>query len=315
MFIASLSIAAVFFIRIAVVETPDKRDLITHCHSAPNKLIHIKGGTFTMGAGALYPEEGPPRQVSVNDFYISQFEVTNEEFASFVKDTGYITVAERALSPEDYPDIPANKLVPGSAVFVGLHEAVEAKTFLDWWHFVEGASWRHPFGPESTIVGKEHYPVVHIALEDAVAYATWKGHRLPTEAEYEYAAKATLTNATYARGDSLMVDGQHVANTWQGFFPFSDNGEDGFIGASPVGCFAPNVYGLHDLIGNVWEWTYPNDKKEETTHTKARNTAIIKGGSYLCSPDFCMRYRPAARQAQDTGMGTNHIGFRTVKDI
>ena len=289
----------------------------------------IKGGTFAMGAGAVYPEEMPIIQRQVTDFYMDRHEVTNLQFAEFITATGYVTIAQRVPSAEDYPDIPHELLKPGSAVFVKLSQALEAKSIINWWHFTEGAYWKSPLGPGSTIESKAYFPVIHIAYDDALAYAAWKGHRLPTEAEYEYASRGGLDGAKYATGSSLTDNGNYLANTWQGLFPFNDTAQDGYLGLAPVGCYPQNHFGLHDLIGNVWEWTqsvyYPRhfDPNKPPINLPARGfdgnqpgiaVGVIKGGSYLCSEDFCMRYRPAARQAQDTELGTSHIGFRTVKD-
>ncbi|MBT0584917.1 formylglycine-generating enzyme family protein [Alteromonas oceanisediminis] len=293
-------------------------------------MVLIDAGRFVMGAGAEYPEETPAKTVSVNSFYISRHEVTNAEFAEFVEATGYKTVAERKPDPHDYPDMPAHLLQPGSAVFVKLSEAVGAGTFANWWHFTPGAYWKAPTGPGSSIEGKAHYPVVHIAFEDATRYAQWKGHRLPTEAEFEYVSRGGLNGAKYASGNSLTYQGEHIANTWQGLFPFNDTAEDGFEGLAPVGCYPQNLYGVYDMIGNVWEWTqstyYPRhyspheipEGMPETGFDQNQPNVpvgVIKGGSFLCADDFCMRYRPAARHAQDTHMGTSHIGFRTVADV
>ena len=275
-----------------------------------------------MGAGAVYPEETPSLLIHVKSFYMSRKEVTNAEFSKFVEETGYITLAERQPDPELYPNIDPEALKPGSVVF-------DSSNTSELWQFKEGASWRHPAGLGSSIEGRDHYPVIHIALEDAKAYAQWKGHRLPTEAEYEYASRGGLEGKKYESGDTLKKDNQHIANTWQGFFPYSNSKEDGFEGLAPVGSYPANPYGLHDLIGNVWEWTqssyYPNHFTAETLPKSWSElgydskqpdipVAVIKGGSYLCAENFCMRYRPAARHAQDTGLGASHIGFRTVRD-
>jgi formylglycine-generating enzyme required for sulfatase activity len=301
------------------------------CNVEPG-MIKIIGGEFTMGAGGVYPEEGPAQQRRVEDFLISRHEITNKEFAEFVDATEYVTTAERKPDPALYPNIPEELLKPGSAIFVKLDEAVQAATLLNWWHFREGAYWRAPTGSGSNITDKEYYPVIHIALEDARAYAKWKGHRLPTEAEYEYASRGGIEGAKYATGDSLKVNGKFQANTWQGFFPFNNSVEDGHDGIAPVGCYESNGYGVHDMIGNVWEWTqtayYPahnpnpasqfnstNDQYGYDSQQSGVPVGVIKGGSYLCANDFCARYRPAARHAQDTGLGTSHIGFRTVKDV
>jgi formylglycine-generating enzyme required for sulfatase activity len=292
-------------------------------------MAFVSGGTFTMGAGALYSEEMPTVQREVKDFFMDRHEVTNLQFAEFVDATDYLTMAQRIPNAEDYPNIPSELLKPGSAVFVKLSQALEAATFINWWHFTEGANWKNPLGPGSNIEGKEHFPVIHIAYNDALAYAKWKGHRLPTEAEYEYATRGGLDGAKYASGDTLTDNGEHIANTWQGLFPFNDTAEDGYTGLAPVACYPQNDFGIYDLIGNVWEWTqsvyYPRHFEPSQLPSNLPvlgydekqpgiAVGVIKGGSYLCANDFCMRYRPAARQAQDTGLGTSHIGFRTVKD-
>lgn len=282
-------------------------------------MVLVEGGDFTMGAGAIYPEETPSLVTHVKSFYMSRTEVTNGEFAKFVGETGYVTLAERNL----YPDIAPAVLKPGSVIF-------DSKNSFKFWQFKRGANWRQPQGPGSSIEGKENFPVIHISLEDAKAYAKWKGHRLPTEAEYEYASRGGLDGAKYESGDKLKKGDQHIANTWQGFFPYSNSKEDGFEGLAPVGCYPANSYGIYDLIGNVWEWTqsnyYPNHFTPETLPKSMPEqgydskqpgipVAVIKGGSYLCAENFCKRYRPAARHAQDISLGASHIGFRTVKDI
>lgn len=304
--------------------------LAQQCIEEQPDMVLIEGGSFTMGAGAMYPEETPAVKRQVDSFYMSRHEVTNRQFAEFVDATGYVTAAERAPNPADYPNIPKEKLVAGSAVFVKLSQAVSARTYTNWWHFVEHANWRQPTGKNSNIEGKDHFPVIHIAYEDAVAYANWKGHRLPTEAEYEFASRGGLVDQQYASGSTLKQNGKYIANTWQGLFPFTDTAEDGYLGLAPVGCYPQNPYGLYDIIGNVWEWTqssyYPRHHEANKPPSNMPATGydqnqpgvpvgVIKGGSYLCADDFCMRYRPAARQAQDTGLGTSHIGFRTVKDM
>lgn len=284
-----------------------------------------------MGAGGLYPEEFPAQKSMLADFWISRTEVTNREFAEFVDATGYLTVAERQPNPEQYPNIDPQLLTAGSAVFVSPEEALVAGTPFNWWHFIEGANWRQPQGPGSDVDGKLYYPVVHMAFEDAQAYASWKGQRLPTEAEFEYAARGGLVDKAYAWGDKPLGNGEYQANTWQGVFPFVDSAKDGYQGLAPVGCFAENGYGVNDMIGNVWEWTssnyYPRHIDDESAfdiyssdkgfdpRQPATAVKTVKGGSYLCSPDFCARYRPAARQAQDTGLGSSHIGFRTAKSV
>ena len=299
------------------------------CNEIPG-MAFVKGGTFPMGAGAVYPEETPLMQRNVQSFYIDRYEVTNLQFAEFVAETGYVTMAQRVPNPDDYPNISPDLLKSGSAVFVKLSQAIEATNLINWWHFIEGANWKNPSGPDSNIDGKDHFPVIHIAYEDANAYAKSKGNRLPTETEYEYASRGGLNNAKYSTGSTLTENGKYVANTWQGLFPFNDTAEDGYIGLAPVGCYPHNQFGIYDLIGNVWEWTqsvyYPRHFEPNQLPTNLPKqgydanqpgvaVGVIKGGSYLCAEDFCMRYRPAARQAQDTGLGTSHIGFRTVKDV
>jgi len=292
------------------------------------QMLTIPAGTFTLGAGARYPEERPQQQFTLNSFRLSRTEVTNAQFAAFVAATGYVTLAEHPPNAADHPNIPAELLKPGAAVFA---PPTNSANPLSGWQFIEGASWRTPTGPGSNIAGRDHFPVIHIAFADAQAYAAWKGHRLPTEAEHEYAARGGQEGTTFAWGDQFLIDGQHQANTWQGAFPFFNSRADGHAGLAPVGCYPPNGYGLHDMIGNVWEWTstpyYPSHQpaapspaKDQADpghdpHQPGVPVRVIKGGSYLCAPNYCQRYRPAARQAQDTGLGTAHIGFRTAQDL
>ena len=291
--------------------------------------VWIDGASFTMGDDKTYPDEAPAHKVTVDGFWIDAHEVTNAQFAAFVEATGYATRAERTPNPEETPGAPPELLQPGSAVFTPPRGPGGV---ANWWTYVPGASWRNPTGPDSTIDGKERYPVVHIAFEDAAAYAAWAGRELPTEAQYELAARSKREGERYAwGGEKLAPGGAHQANTWQGVFPIINTQEDSYAGLAPVGCFPPNAYGAYDLIGNVWEWTTnwyapghtPTDNrnpkgppKEESydRNSPGLPVRVIKGGSFLCAPNFCMRYRPAARHAQDTGLGTNHIGFRTVRN-
>lgn len=279
-------------------------DLPDPAHPAAG-MVRLDGGEFLMGAAAMRPEEGPPRTEQVRPFLIDRTEVTNAAFARFVEATGYRTIAERELEAARYPQLSDAQRRPASLVFVG----AAAREFDDpsrWWRVVRGANWRRPQGPGSSIRGKAHWPVVHIAWEDALAYARWLGRDLPTEAEWEYAARGGLEAKRYGWGDAPQSAAHPRANTWQGVFPAIDTGADGHkASAAPVGCYKPNGFGLHDTAGNVWEWT-------RDTLAPGRPEHVIKGGSYLCSDDFCFRYRPAARTGGPPDSGASHIGFRTV---
>jgi formylglycine-generating enzyme required for sulfatase activity len=282
----------------------------------PGQLIDVPAGRFLMGDD-VYGDEGPPRLETVAAFRIDATEVTNARFARFVEETGYVTVAERPVDPAQYPGMPAAALQPGSAVFRLDSERFDPGNPATWWTFVRGASWRHPEGPGSDLKGRDFLPVVHIALADAQAYARWAGRRLPTEIEWEWAARS----ANAAAGNSTEQPSE--ANTWQGVFPVRNAGRDGYDGAAPVGCFKANGLGIHDMIGNVWEWTsdpyrqtrartiVPGEPGEDPRQPGVA-VGVIKGGSYLCAPNYCMRYRPGARQAQDLTLGASHVGFRTV---
>jgi formylglycine-generating enzyme required for sulfatase activity len=297
----------------------------------PDGMVLIPGGTFTMGSNESgLIEERAATDVSVSRFCIDRYEVTNAQFAEFVNATGYITVAERSLSKEQFPELSDEQRSPGSLVFQMVSPDVKSASWSTWWHWVPGANWRHPFGPESAIAGDD-YPVVHIAYDDAVAYAEWAGKSLPTETQWEFAARGGLNGATYSWGNQYAA---HQANTWQGIFPFFNTKVDGYIGTAPVGSFPPNRYGLYDMTGNVWEWTSDwfavgHDHKTHRTNpvgvawqnsfdpNKPGEPAlhVIKGGSYLCAPNYCSRFRPAARESQAPDTGTTHIGFRLVKSL
>jgi len=305
--------------------------------SAPSRagMVWIPGGTFRMGSDAFYPEEGPPHVVTVDGFWMDQREVTNTEFQRFVAETGYVTVAERPPNPADYPGIDREKLVPGALVFRMARGPVDLGDFHNWWSWVRGACWRHPWGPSSTVRWRPQHPVVQVAYEDVEAYAAWAGKQLPTEAEWEAAARGGLEDANFPWGDDFMPNGEIMANTWHGEFPWQNL--RGRPDSVPVGSFPANGHGLFDMAGNVWEWTadWYTDRHPEgpvkpcCAPTNPRGGGIegsydacqpeihiprkvLKGGSFLCAPNYCLRYRPAARQAQMVDTATVHLGFRCI---
>jgi formylglycine-generating enzyme required for sulfatase activity len=299
-------------------------------------MTRVRGGAFLMGSNDHYPEERPVRQAAVGDFWMDAHPVTNAEFAAFVAATGYRTLAETPPDPRDYPGMPAHLARPGSAVFTPTAGPVDLDDPSAWWRFVLGADWRHPAGPGSTIDGIPDHPVVQVACADAEAYARWAGKALPTEAEWEYAARGGLESLPFAWGETLAPGGRLMANYWQGDFPWRNTEEDGYARTSPVGAFPPNGFGLHDMIGNVWEWTadwYSDDPAspgraccgpplaraataQESLDPGAPGTPVprrvLKGGSHLCAASYCRRYRPAARHPQPVDSPTSHIGFRCV---
>ncbi|NOJ83176.1 formylglycine-generating enzyme family protein [Myxococcus xanthus] len=301
-------------------------------------MVYIPGGTFWMGSDHHYPEERPTHQVTVTDFWMDSQLVTNADFARFVEATGYVTVAERPLNPDDFPGANPALLVPGSLVFKKTLARVDLRDLTQWWFYTAGACWKHPEGAGSTWQGREQYPVVHVCFEDALAYANWAGKALPTEAEWEYAARGGLDRKVYVWGDEFAPGGRLMANTWQGEFPWQNLNTDGFEGTSPVGNFPPNAYGLFDMAGNVWEWTsdwyqerheanggkpccIPVNPRGPATSDRSLDPClpkvkiprrVLKGGSHLCAPNYCLRYRPAARSPQAVDSGTSHIGFRCV---
>jgi len=262
-----------------------------------NKMVWVPGGRFMMGDDPRYGEEGPPRNVTVKGFWIDAHEVTNAQFAAFVTATGYRTMAER--DPPRPPGAPPEMLMPGSAVFNAPSDADPR-----WWRWVAGAQWRHPSGRQESIAGHDRAPVVQIAWQDAEAYSKWAGKQLPSEAQWEYAARGGAP----APPEPVDAQGMPQANYYQGVFPVKNLGRDGYIGRAPVGCFKPNAFGLYDMIGNVWEWTSASGSRADASEP----VNVIKGGSYLCAANYCARYRPAARQFQERGLGTDHIGFRLV---
>ncbi len=269
----------------------------TTCAAIKDDMVWVPGGVFKMGENPHYPEEGPERLTSVDGFWIDRHEVTNAEFAAFVKATGYKTMAER--KPPYLPGAPAEMQQPGSAVFT-----VPSDENPNWWRWAMGAQWRKPSGGQSSIAGRDREPVVQIAYDDALAYAKWKGKALPSEAQWEFAARGGKASLP----EPVDGEGKPQANYYQGAFPARDLGTDGYTGRAPVGCFAPNAYGLVDMIGNVWEWTTDTGSRADASE----EVHVIKGGSYLCASNYCARYRPAARQFQERGLGTDHIGFRLV---
>lgn len=297
-------------------------------------MVWIPAGQFLMGSDNHYPEEAPTHRVKVDGFWIDRFAVTNREFEKFVKETGYVTLAERPANPDDYPDALPEMLVPSSTVFRKPSGPVDMRNHYNWWTYVPGANWRHPRGPASSIAKLKDHPVVHVALEDAEAYARWAGMQLPTEAEWEFAARGGLEGAEFAWGDDLTPSGVHMANTWQGDFPYHNTLADRFEYTAPVGSYPANGYGLHDMIGNVWEWTsdwYQEHGKIDSPCCTAANPRggereasldprdpariprkVTKGGSHLCAPNYCRRYRPAARMAQPIDTSVSHLGFRLV---
>lgn len=273
-------------------------------------MAWVPGGVFLMGSDRHYPEEAPTHHAGVDGFWMDCGPVTNAEFRAFVEDTGYVTTAERPPDPDDYPGADPARLVPASAVFT----RPQTRT-ADWWSYVPGADWRHPRGPGSSLRRLDDHPVVHMTWADVSAFADWAGKAMPTEAEWEYAARGGLDGAEYAWGDELAPRGRYRANTWQGEFPVENLRLDGYEWTSPVGAFDPNGYGLHDMIGNVWEWTADWYAAHGTTPPSPQirmPRKVIKGGSYLCAPNYCRRYRPAARLPLAVDTSTGHVGFRCV---
>jgi formylglycine-generating enzyme len=299
-------------------------------------MLWIPGGQFLMGSDDHYAEEAPARTVSVDGFWIDPFETTNRQFAQFVDETGYRTVAERPLDPADFPNAPAENLIPGSLVFTRTTGPVDLRHVSQWWTWTPGASWKHPDGSHSSTDGREDEPVVHVAYEDAEAYASWAGKALPTEAEWERAARGGLEGAQFVWGDEPEQPADaRLANYWHGDFPWRS--DDGYGATSPVGSYPANAFGVHDMAGNVWEWTsdwYAHRRSETDsaaccvpvnpsggTREGSFDAAqpqfriprkTIKGGSYLCADSYCMRYRPGARRPQMIDTGMSHIGFRCV---
>ncbi len=308
-----------------------------HRRMAGRDAVWIEGGTFLMGSDEFYPEERPVHRIAVDGFWMDVHPVTAAEFRRFIDATGWVTLAERPPDPADYPGVDPSVLVPGSLVFRRPTHRVALRDHRQWWAYVPGACWRRPEGPGSSLVGCEDHPVTHIAWEDAEAYARWAGKALPTEAEWEFAARGGLEGTRFAWGDEFAPGGRMLANTWQGEFPWQNLAADGFEGTSPVDAFPPNGYGLCDMAGNVWEWTadyftphHPADQAKACCTpkhlrvTSAEQSAargqpgaaiprrVVKGGSHLCAPNYCLRYRPAARQGESVDSSACHIGFRCI---
>ena len=306
-------------------------------NSPTGDMLWIPGGTFRMGSNDHYPEEAPVHRVTVDGFWIDRTPVTNRQFKQFVRATGHVTTAEIAPDPKDYPGALPHMLYAGSLVFVPPRSAVDLRDWSQWWTFLKGADWRHPYGPKSNVKRLDNHPVVHVSLSDALAYAKWAGRDLPTEAEWEFAARGGLDGAEFAWGEQFMPRGVQMANIWQGNFPLQKLNENGYKRTSPVGAFPPNGYGVCDMIGNVWEWTSdwytpkheadaskaccipenPRGGREEQSYDRCQPNIkiprkVIKGGSHLCAPNYCRRYRPAARHAEPVDTSTSHLGFRCV---
>jgi len=298
-------------------------------------IVHVPGGTFRMGSDDHYVEEAPAHRATVDEFWIDRTPVTNKQFEMFVRDTRHVTFAETVPDPKNYPGALPHMIFAGSLVFVQTKQPVDLRDWSQWWTLMKGANWRQPYGPKSSIKGLENHPVVHVTFDDALAYAKWAGKDLPTEAEWEFAARGGLDGAEYAWGDEFMPGGRAMANTWHGAFPYLRT--SGFRRTSPVRTYPPNGYGLYDMIGNVWEWTTdwwsarhtadapkaccvpqnPRGGPEAASYDPSQPEIrvprkVLKGGSHLCAPNYCRRYRPAARHAEPVDTSTSHVGFRCV---
>ena len=273
-------------------------------------MVAIPAGDYQVGSDRFYPEEAPVRQVSIASFEIDQAPVTNAEFQQFVDATGYRTVSERPPDPTLYPDLPPEEQIPESVVFLPPPPTVDRSEPLSWWALIAGADWRHPQGPDTNLEGLMQHPVVHVAFEDALAYADWVGKRLPTADEWEVAARGGLVDQDYAWGSEKTPDGRWLANVWQGPFPWQNKETDGWFWTSPVGSFPANGYGLVDVCGNVWEWTSTPYAVPEGEQERR----VIKGGSFLCADNYCHRFRPSALMGQTLDTATCHMGFRCAAD-
>ncbi len=301
-------------------------------------MVWLEGGEFAMGSNEFYPDEAPVRRIAVAGFWIDPYAITNQRFAKFVAATGYVTVAEVPPDPEMYPGAPPENLVPGALVFGMTPGPANLGDWTQWWAWTPGTDWRHPTGPDSSIDDLAEHPVVQVSFADAAAYCDWASRELPTEAEWEFAARGGLDGARFAWGDDDPQESEPLANTWQGGFPYENTELDGWIRTAPVGSFPPNGYGLYEVTGNVWEWTndwYTAERGNTEEHAHCAPTAprggtregsfdprqpeidiprkVVKGGSHLCTPQYCYRYRPAARQPQMIDTAMSHLGFRCIK--
>jgi formylglycine-generating enzyme len=344
-----LGIASVVLVSIATMTSanatrsnPDERSGDQGRRQAQPGMVWIPGGTFLMGTNdkESFPNERPAHFVQVQGFWMDEHDVTNAEFSKFVEATGYVTTAERKIDWEELkkevaPGTPKpddSALAPGALVFTPTSGPVPLSDLSAWWRWVHGANWRHPEGPESSIQGRENHPVVQVSWYDAAAYAQWAGKRLPTEAEWEFAARGGLESKRYVWGDEFKPGGKYMANTWQGLFPVRDSGEDGFVGTSPVGSFPANGYGLYDMAGNVWQWCSDWYRVDSHIEAASKNVCrdpggpaesydpddpytpkrVVKGGSFLCNPSYCESYRPSARRGTPPDTGSSHTGFRCI---
>jgi formylglycine-generating enzyme len=312
-------------------------ELISNLENGLEDMVWIPGGTFHMGSNHHYPEEAPVHRVAVDGFWIDRTPVTNRQFKQFVNATGHMTTAQLIPDAKDYPGARREMLYAGSLVFSPPAHVTDLRDWSQWWTFMKGANWRRPYGPNSNIKSLDDHPVVHVTYADALAYAKWAGKDLPTEAEWEFAARGGLDGAEFAWGDEFTPGGRHMANTWQGAFPFRNSREDGFELTSPVRTYPPNGYGLYDTIGNVWEWTSdwyvpkhstdapkaccipenPRGGREDQSYDPCQPETpiprkVLKGGSHLCAPSYCRRYRPAARHPQPVDSSMSHVGFRCI---
>ena len=310
-----------------VQQRRDQRAVVSN--AAMEDMVWIPPGKFTMGAGDALPDEKPIHDVKLAGFWMDKTEVTNEQFARFVQATNYVTVAERKPDPKLFPGVPEEKLVPGSAVFTPPPSVTDLHNVMQWWSYVPGANWQHPEGPSSSIAGREKHPVVHVCWDDAQAYCRWAGKRLPTEAEWEYAARGGQERAQFVWGNEKQPQGRPMMNSWQGLFPNENTGEDGFKGTAPVASFPPNGYGLYDMAGNVWEWCadwylpdyYAKSPREnprgpETSFDENEPGVwkrVTRGGSWMCSDLYCRGYRPSARMKTAPDTGLQNTGFRCAK--